>query len=173
MKMKQISRELFFTLLLFLVVSCLKAQHTLYMSIDAGYVTDRHPQLSMYAGMQTRQINFVRYFVEAGSTLQCTNYIAPDIASVNAGIQFQKGKFFTSVKTGPAYVFNRPVKDVYEIDKSTEIIFSDGADKSTCFSWLACARAGYVVADMPLYIETTYAGKLFWFGAGVKIVFGD
>jgi hypothetical protein len=163
-----------FTIILVLTTICLKAQHISYMSMGAGLVTDGHTQFSMYAGIETqKEDGLMGYFVEAGAMLQCTNSIVADIASVNLGAEARVRNFFTSVKAGPAYCFNKPVKDVYKPDESTVIIFSQGAEKSTSIAWLASVRVGCVIADMPLYIETAYAGRLLWLGAGVKIVFGQ
>src|SRR3954454_7818094 len=164
----------FLVILFSLILFSLKAQKNPYMSIDAGYVTDHHVQLSMYTGIQAGKASQVmKYLMEAGATLQVTNAQVLDIASLNLGAEFHAGNFFTMIKVGPAYCFNLPTKDRYKPNDTTEMIFSDGAEKSTCFSWLGCVRVGYETNKAPLYIQITYAGKLIWFGAGIKILFGQ
>jgi len=154
------------------VYAAAQAQIKPFLNLDAGYVNDRHVYYGMYAGIEKKNVNAgLGFFVEAGGKFQITQKKVPDVAGIDAGISYNKKRFFSSVKAGGAVGFNRLVKDVYKPNDSTEIVYTNGAPTSTFLSPVIGISIGYIISDAPFYIDVTYAGKLTWFGAGVKIIF--
>lgn len=140
------------------------------LSLDAGRSSDNYYAFGMYGGVITnREDKAVQFFFDAGGKFKLTEDISEDMLSINGGAELTNGKFFTSIKAGPAVLFNRPVKDEYKPDSQTTIVLSDGYDKSYAFSYAMSVRAGVKIFDIPVYAEVTHSDKITWYSAGVKI----
>ena len=147
------------------------AQIKPFGAIGAGYASDHYTQLNFsFGGEYNKEEALFIPFAEAGLHLQLTNDIVTDIASINAGVKYQPNNFFISAKIGAGYCFNQQVKDVHKYADTT-IVLSPGADKGCFFSVLSGAKVGYIIHDVPFYLEATYAGKITWISAGVEINF--
>src|SRR5690348_16633244 len=100
--MKTLS-SLFVTLI---VYTATQAQIKPFLNLDAGYVSDGHVYYGMYAGLEKKNVNGdLGFFVEAGGKFQITQNRVPDIAGIDAGINYNKKRFFLSLKGGAAAGF--------------------------------------------------------------------